>query len=99
MAYSGTTCGLFYNMYFSGCLHKPNTKVAFILIFKVAALAAYDFSTLSANQQRERGPVSKAGRRRQQVCAARAGSAICAPCARAGRSPSGGVDRPVVRRL
>lgn len=55
-------------MYFSGCLHKSNTKVAFILIFKVAALAAYDFSTLSANQQRERGPVSKAGRR-QQVCA------------------------------
>lgn len=47
-------------MYFSGCLHKCNTKVAFILIFKVADLNAYNFSILNVNQQRKRGSVFKA---------------------------------------
>lgn len=52
-------CRSFYSMYFSGCLHKRNIKVAFILIFKVAALNAYNFGILNVNQQRKRGFVFK----------------------------------------
>lgn len=59
VACSSMTCRLFYNMYFSGCLHKCNTKVAFILIFKVAALNAYIFGILNVNQQRKHGFVCK----------------------------------------
>jgi len=55
-------------MYFSGCLHKCNTKVAFILISEVVALNAYNFSILNVNQQRKHGFVLKARRRRQKVC-------------------------------
>lgn len=52
-------CRLFYSMYFSGCLHKHNIKVAFIFIFKVAVLNAYNFGILNVNQQRKRGFVFK----------------------------------------
>lgn len=88
-------------MYFSGCLLKSNTKVAFILIFKVAALTAYDFSTLVLTP---RGSVV--------LCPERSGRQGCAvlPALRP-RAPRsalrvpvrdgarGGVHRTVVRRL